>query len=86
MGNTDVLQSSATGRAHQRAGDRERQPHVPGQRQTQVRGTAAQLPTRDVRDYGRMLEAQRHGQAKVFRNTLVPATEEPRVCTGNNVM
>lgn len=82
MGNTDVLQPSTAGGAHQRTGGRERQPHVLGQRQAQVRGAAAQLPARDVRDHGRVLETQRFGPAKVLRDTPVPAAEEPRVRAG----
>lgn len=83
VGNTDVLQPPTTGGAHQRTGGGKRQPHVPVERQTQVRGTAAQLSERDVRDHGRVLETERLGQAQVLGDPLVPAAEKPRVHSGD---
>lgn len=86
VGDTDVLQPPAAGGADQRAGGRERQPHVPGQRQAQVRGAAAQLPARDVRDHGRVLEARRRGPAEVLGDTPVPAAEKPRLRAGDRMI
>lgn len=85
VGDTDVLQPSTVVRADQRAGGGERQSHVRGQREAQVRGTAGQLSARDVRDHGRVLETRRHGPAEVFRDTLVPAAEKSRVHPGGGV-
>lgn len=83
LGNIDVLQPPAVGGADQRTGDRERQPHVPGQRQDPLRGTAAELPARNVRHNGRVLEAKRFRPTEILRDTLVPATEKPRIRSGN---
>jgi len=85
VGDTDVLQPPAAGGADQRTGGGERQSHVPVQRQAQVRGTAAQLPARDVRDHGRVLEARRLGPAEVLGDPPVPAAQEPWVHTGDMI-
>jgi len=85
VGDTHVLQPPATSGADQRTGGGERQPHVPGQRQAQVRGTTAQLPSRNVRDHGRVLEARRLGPAEVLGDPPVPAAQEPRVHTGDMI-
>lgn len=86
VGDPDVLQPSASGGADQRTGDRERQPHVPGQRQTQIRRASAQLPAGNVRDHGRVLETSGRGPAQIFRNTFVPSTQKSRLRSGNYVI
>lgn len=85
VGDTDVLQPPAAGGADQRTGGGERQPHVPGQRQAQVCRTTAQLPARNVRNHGRVLEARRIGPTEVLGDPPVPATQELRVHTGDMI-
>jgi hypothetical protein len=86
VGDPDALCPEAVCRADERAGGGELQSLVPGERTAEVGASTFDLPSRDLRPHGRVLEAAGGRQTPVHGDTPFPATEKPRVRPGDRII